>query len=73
MSKVRTSVEWRFKDILQHFAFLGFKPAQKLQMSNVGTAYAVATILSNCHKCLYGSQTSKYFEVDPPTLEEYLS
>lgn len=26
-----------------------------------------------CHTCLYGSQTTEFFAVDPPTLEEYLN
>jgi hypothetical protein len=29
-------------------------------------------ILRNCHVCLYGSKTSHYFEVIPPTLYEYM-
>ncbi|KAK3733408.1 hypothetical protein QZH41_012167, partial [Actinostola sp. cb2023] len=35
--------------------------------------YFVASLLINCHTCLYGSVTSSYFEVDPPSLDKYLS
>ncbi|KAK4881548.1 hypothetical protein RN001_004867 [Aquatica leii] len=30
----------------------------------------VAALLTNCHTCLYGSQTADYFNTVPPTLEE---
>ena len=32
----------------------------------------MAQILTNCHTCLYGNQTSQYFDVMPPELENYL-
>ena len=38
----------------------------------VGLYYPVANILANCHTTLYGSQTSEYFRVPYPSLEEYL-
>ena len=28
--------------------------------------------LKSCHVCLYGNQTTSYFDVRPPSLEEYL-
>jgi hypothetical protein len=39
----------------------------------VATVYQVATILANCHTCLYGSPTSEYFGLQPPSVDEYLS
>lgn len=73
MSKVRTSVEWVFGKICQYFAFLDFKKNLKVLLQPVGKYYVVASILVNCHTCLYGSVTSSYFNVDPPSLENYLS
>lgn len=34
--------------------------------------YKVANILTNCHTCMYGSQVSQHFGLDPPSLLEYL-
>lgn len=65
MSKLRVTVEWGFAKIIQLFPFLDFK-------QELGNYYKVATILTNCHTCLYGSQVCDYFELDPPTLEDYL-
>lgn len=72
MSALRQSVEWGFGKVINEFAFLDFKKNQKLLLQDVGTMYRTAVILTNCHTCLYGSQTAQYFEVNPPLLENYL-
>ncbi|XP_064472844.1 uncharacterized protein LOC135387668 [Ornithodoros turicata] len=72
MSTVRQCVEWGFGKIIAEFAFLDFKKNQKLRLHQVAKMYKAATILCNCHTCLYGSQTTQYFGVAPPTLEECL-
>ena len=73
MSSVRVSVEWTFGKIIQLFAFLDFKKNIKVLLQPVGEYYIVGTLLTNCHTCLYGSQTSSFFNVPPPSLETYLS
>ena len=73
MSSVRECVEWEFGKILQIFAFLDFRKNLKVLLSPVAKFYLVAGLLSNCHTCLYGSQTSRYFDLDPPQLEFYLA
>lgn len=72
MSSVRQAVEWGFGKIINEFSFLDFKKNQKLLLQDVGNMYITATIITNCHSCLYGSQTAQYFNVNPPTLEQYL-
>lgn len=72
MSGIRVCVEWGFAKILQLFPFVDFKKNLKIRKEKVPQFYKVATILTNCHTCLYGSQVNHYFECDPPTLEEYL-
>lgn len=73
MSKVRASVEWGFGKICQNFAFIDFKKNLRILLQPIGKYFLVATILTNCHTCLYGSLTSTYFNLDPPSLETYLS
>ena len=73
MSKLRTSAEWTFGKIRSIFAFLDYKKNNKLYLQPVGKYYAVAAILTNCHTCLYGSTTTTYFGVNPPSLEEYMA
>lgn len=72
MSKVRESVEWGFGNIISLFAFLDYKKNQKLFWQPVAKHYLVGTLLTNCHTCVYRNETSTYFDVDPPALEEYL-
>ena len=73
MSKMRSCVEWGFGKICQLFGFLYFKKNLKLLLQPIGKYYLVVVTLVNCHTCLYSSQTSAYFDLDPPTLETYLS
>ncbi|XP_071946235.1 uncharacterized protein [Antedon mediterranea] len=71
MSKVRISVEWLFVDIVNIFKFTDYKKSQKVQLSACGKMYIVSGILTNAHTCVYKNNTSAYFELEPPSLEEY--
>ena len=73
MSSVRVSVEWVFGEILQYFAFVDYKKNQKIALSEVGAMYTTCALLRNAMTCLYGSSTSSFFELDPPSLEEYFA
>lgn len=72
MSTVRQAVEWGFGKVIAEFAFVDFRKNQKILLQNVGQMYRVATLLTNCHTCLYGSQTGMYFGLCAPLLEDYL-
>ena len=71
MSQVRISAEWIFGDIANYFKFLDFKKNLKVQLSAVGKMYIVCVLLQNARSCLYGSVTSDYFGLPPPTLRNY--
>ena len=71
MSKVRIAVEWLFGDVVNYFKFLDFKNFFLICLSSVGKMYLTCVITQNAHTCLYGSTTSKYFQTNPPTLQEY--
>lgn len=73
MSRVRTSVEWLFGDIISYFKFLDFKKNLKLGLSSVGRMYIVSAILRNGLTCLYENTTSDFFLCDPPDLETYFA
>lgn len=73
MSGCRITVEWSFAKIIQEFAFLDYKKNLKLNLQIVDKYYLVGTLFSNCHVCCYGSETSKFFKCDPPSLEDYLA
>lgn len=73
MSNVRSSVEWLSGDIINYFKFMDFKKNLKIGMSCVGKMYVVCALFRNALTCLYGNQTSQYFELDPPTLQDYFA
>ncbi|BET00689.1 Hypothetical protein NTJ_13505 [Nesidiocoris tenuis] len=72
MASVRQAVEWGFGKVTREFAFVDFSKNQKLLLQDLEGMYKLATILTNCHSILYGSQTASYFRVHPPALQEYL-
>ena len=73
MSSVRVSVEWLFGDILNYFKFIDFKKNLKIGLSSIGKTYVVCALLRNALTCLYGNLTSEFFELDPPSLQDYFS
>ena len=64
MSSLRTSVECYFK-------FIDFKKDLKIGLLTVGKMYTVCALLRNALTCLYGNTTSKFFDLEPPTLQDY--
>ena len=73
MSRVRISVEWLFGDISTYFKFIDFKKNLKIGMSAVGKQYIVCALMRNALTCLYGNNTSEYFQLDPPNVETYFA
>jgi len=73
MSKVRTSVEWIFGDVINSFKFLDYKNNLKIGLSTIGKMYVVCGIIRNALTCMYGNQTSAFFAVEPPSVYEYFS
>jgi hypothetical protein len=74
MSRVRQGVEWNFGRLKTLWGFITFKMQQKIMLSNVGSVVLVAMFLTNCNCCYQGgNQISTYFNMQPPTLKEYLT
>lgn len=73
MSRLRVSVEWLFGDVSNYFKFIDYKNNLRIGMSAVGKQYIVSALMRNAITCLYGNSTSKFFQVDPPTLQNYFA
>ena len=73
MSSVRVSVEWAFGEIERSFRCIDLKSNLKIGLSCVGKMYLVCAVIQNALSCLYGNQTSEFFDLDTPSLEEYFS
>jgi hypothetical protein len=73
MIPIRTSVEWGYEKIVRYWAFLDYKKAMKIQLSAILPMWHLAIFLTNCLTCAKGgNQISKFFNIEPPSLEEYL-
>jgi len=73
MSELRISVEWTFGKILKYWAFVDYKKDLKVFLQPVGKYYLVAGLLTNCHTCMYGSQSGIYFDMEAPALRDYIA
>lgn len=73
MSTVRQAVEWGYGKVAAEFVFVDFNKNQKILLQKVPMFYRVATILANCHTCLYGSQVTRFFNLDAPSIQQYLT
>ena len=71
MSEVRVSVEWILGDITNYLKFSDFKKNLKMYLSAMGKMYITCSLLHNARAILYSSTTSKFFNINPPTIEEY--
>ncbi|RLN10216.1 hypothetical protein BBJ28_00010397 [Nothophytophthora sp. Chile5] len=73
MSVVRIAVEWNFGIMKRLWSFVDYKKKLRLRLSPIGKFVRVAMFLTNCH-CYYngGNQISRYSDLEPPSLEEYL-
>ena len=72
MSKIRQPVEWGFGKVSKLWAFVDFEKNQKLYLQPVASYWLIATLLTNCHSCFYGNQTSMYYGVPTPDVEALL-
>jgi len=74
MSSVREAVEWGFGRLKTLWPFASSPSKIKVRQAPVGKIFLVAVLLTNVHCCLQplGNQISMYFDLPPPTLDEYL-
>ena len=72
MARARICVEWTFGEVGRQFRSLSLKPTMMIYRFPVTKYYFVAVFLMNCRNCLYGSQTSDYFNCECMSLDDYL-
>ena len=72
MAGLRVSVEWTFAKVSNLWQFLKYKPTMRLYQSPVTSYWKICALLTNCHSCCYGNQTSMYFHMPVPPLEDYV-
>ena len=73
MSSARIPNEWGFGKVRANWAYLDYHKGMRPYMNDIARYWPVSQILTNCHTCCYGSQTSAYFQVEPPALHVYVA
>ena len=68
-----SAVEWLFWEVISYFQCLDFKKNLKIGLSQVCKMYIVCSIMQNALTCLYGNGTSQFFDLDPPSVEDYFA
>jgi hypothetical protein len=78
MRSLRVSIKWPYETATNLFKILVLKYNKELlgrhRVLNllIGQQLCVAFFLYNCYVCLHGSKFSRFFNVVPQTVEEYL-
>lgn len=68
---VASSVDWLFADIINYFKFLDFKKNFEVGLSSIGKMFIVYALLRNNLTCLYGNNTSEFFQCETLDLFTY--
>ncbi|XRB21875.1 hypothetical protein RI054_29g117240 [Pseudoscourfieldia marina] len=72
-SGLRIAAEWGFAYVHANFQWYRAASKQKLGELPLRNVWLAGVILANAFAILKPNQTSKYFDVEPPTLEEYFN
>ncbi|KAH8776211.1 hypothetical protein BGZ57DRAFT_892236 [Hyaloscypha finlandica] len=73
IAQVRITIEQLFGNVLVIWGFSGHKYQQKAGQSPVAAYYLVSILLMNLMTCVRReNKVSQYFDLQPPTLDEYL-
>jgi hypothetical protein len=73
MSSCRETIEWDYGDVGRYFPLVDYKEVLKMRKMPVGAMYLTAMILRNALNTINPTNTSQYFHLNPPTLEEWLA
>ena len=72
MSSCRESIEHINCAYKSELSFITHKEKLKLRQGNVRNFLICQTVLINMYTCLVGNQVSLYFQLPPPSLEDFM-
>ena len=72
-SSGRVSIELDFGVNTQRSKFIRTHFAQKVRESPLTKEYVLAALMTNCKTCMAGNVSTSMFDLEPPTLQSYLS
>jgi len=73
MSSCRETIEWDYGDVGRYFPLANCKEVLKMRNMPVEAMYLTAMLLRKALNTINPSNTSQYFHLNPPKLEEWLA
>lgn len=73
LSNLRIAVEHGFGKITRLWSFTDMKRVHRTGLQPTAAYYFVMTLMTNLHTCMHGNQISEKFDLDPPSVDEYLA
>ena len=67
MASVREAIKWTYVDLKVNWKYCDYDHVLKLRQQSIGKIIFVCMLLRNAYVTLYGSQSTKYFCMLPPT------
>lgn len=72
LARARTPVEWAFRQIKSMWAIVGYNQKRNIRQRPIMYIVHAEALLHNAHNSLHPNQVSKYFQVHPPGLAQYI-
>jgi hypothetical protein len=72
MSSLRIAVEHGFGLVTKYWSFTDLKRVQRTGLQPTAAYYYCMTLFTNLHTCMHGNQTSDQFDLQPPSVIEYI-
>jgi hypothetical protein len=73
LSSVREIIEWDYGEVGNFFRLVSYKKVLQMMNMPVKQMYLTALILRNAFNTMQPNNTSQYFNLLPPSLEEWLA
>jgi hypothetical protein len=73
MNSFRTEVEHSFAVVSNNFSFTNLSRMQKLNLGNTIREYTISVLFCNILNCFRPNQVSQRFDMNPPSITEYLN
>jgi hypothetical protein len=72
MSSLRVAVEHGFGTVTKYWSFTDLKRVQRVGLQPTAAYYYCMTLFTNLHICMHGNQVSDKFDLQPPSITEYI-
>ena len=73
MSSCRESIEWDYGNLKRYWSYMGNKNVLRMKNMPIAEYFLSAMILYNALVSMHGNAATLYFNLNPPTFEDWIS